>query len=121
MMLTHVLEENNFKVLTAFNGSSALEILETETPDLVLLDIVLPGIDGLEVLKTIRSFENLKNIPVIIVSVIHEHGYIQRALDLKISAYVTKPYRLNHLREVIEDVMSEDGNPVKIYKSMYFV
>ncbi|MBI4649551.1 MAG: response regulator [Bacteroidia bacterium] len=119
ILLEHALEEKNFNVLSAFDGNSALEMIQHNQPDLIITEIIMPGKDGIELLKSIRNIQSIKNIPVIIVSVIHEHEYIQKTMELGIEAYVTKPYMLNKMLEIIEDIFNETHTPKKIYTSLY--
>ncbi|MBU0765396.1 MAG: response regulator [Bacteroidetes bacterium] len=119
MLLEHALEEKNYRVLSAFDGNSALETICGERPDLVLLDIVMPGKDGIEVLQSMKGNPDTKDIPVIMISVIHEHEYIQKTMSLGIEAYVTKPYKLTKLVEIVEDVFNETNTQKKIYNSLH--
>ncbi len=77
------------KVLIAESGESGLLMLETESPQLIILDIGLPGIDGFDVLKTTRS---ISNVPVIMLTARGDDTDVTRALDLGADDYVTKPF-----------------------------
>ena len=90
-MLTEVLERENYAVLRAYSGTEALMLLSSKTPDLVLLDLMLPGLSGEEVLPKI------KNIPVIVVSAKID---VDNKVDLLLGGavdYVTKPFNAKEL------------------------
>lgn len=107
ILLEHALEEKEYKIISAFDGNSAVEMAVNEKPDLIMLDILLPGIDGMEVLRRIREDAVTADIPVVMVSCIHEHQYIQKAMDLGIESYITKPYKLNKLIDLVDEVFEE--------------
>ena len=96
--LGDLLSDEGFEVVTASNGYEALKIIETDFPDLVLLDIWMPGIDGIETLKEIK-----KDNPHIQVIIITGHGNIETAVkatklgagQLKFTEYTSIPSRLN--------------------------
>jgi len=90
-LLSRRLERRGFKVLVAQDGAEALSILDREFLDLVLLDVMLPGIDGLEVLRTIRSRHTLAELPVVMVSAKDDSQGIVQALSLGANDYITKP------------------------------
>jgi CheY-like chemotaxis protein len=80
------------KVVEAEDGEKGLEILHQNRPDLVLLDLMMPGINGYDVLKKIRADKKLQDVPVIIFSVLGEQNDIQKALDLGANDYITKGF-----------------------------
>lgn len=86
------LERESFHVLTAGDGNQALEMVRSENPDLVILDVMLPGQDGLSVCRSLRQDENTRSIPIIMLSARVEE--LDRILGLEMGAddYVTKPF-----------------------------
>jgi len=100
-LLQVILKKNNYNVISATNGKDALNLVKTLKPDLVLLDIMMPDIDGYEVLTQIVNNEITKKIPVIIVSAKSSRKDIQYALDLGAVNYITKPI---FIKEVISKV-----------------
>lgn len=90
-MLACRLAERGYTVACAENGHQALEMVETQTFDLVLLDITMPGISGLEVLKILRQRYTVADLPVIMATAIGHSEDIVQALNLGASDYVTKP------------------------------
>ncbi|MEW5830548.1 MAG: response regulator transcription factor [Chloroflexota bacterium] len=83
------LEHDGFQVSEAFNGKQALERLRDKTPDLILLDVMMPDLDGFEVLKMIRE---ISNVPVIMLTAKGEEDDRVRGLELGADDYVTKPF-----------------------------
>jgi len=96
------LEHDGFRVIDAFNGSQALERLRTSMPDLVILDIMMPDIDGFEVLKTIREFSK---VPVIMLTAKSEEEDRVRGLELGADDYVTKPFSPRELVSRVRAVL----------------
>jgi DNA-binding response OmpR family regulator len=91
-LLEIILQKEGYRVLSAGDGLEAWEKLEKEDAQLILLDLMLPKMDGLELLRRIRHSERLKDIFVIIVSARVQERDIVQGLDLGADDYVTKPY-----------------------------
>lgn len=94
-----------YDVIEADNGQEALDLLEHERPDAVLLDLRMPLVDGWEVLERLRSEGVLDNLKVIAVSAHASTGSMSRALELGAVAYLKKPFRVQDLRQVLDDVL----------------
>jgi DNA-binding response OmpR family regulator len=86
---TIILSKDDFSVLRAYNGKEALDILSREQPDLILLDLLMPIMDGREFL---RNFKNIHNIPVIVLSNLDTKSEIQEVMDLGASRYMLKAW-----------------------------
>jgi DNA-binding response OmpR family regulator len=93
-MMQHILELKVFKVLVASNGETALQILDEETPDLILLDIMMPDIDGYTVCKRIREFSM---IPIIMVTAKGDDEEKVKGLDTGADDYISKPFSSKEL------------------------
>lgn len=104
-LLSYNLESNGFRVLTAESGEEGLKILKKENVDLVLLDIMLPGIDGLEMLKRIRKNPVLAELPVIMLTAKSEE--INKVLGLEVGAddYISKPFGIYELVARVKAVL----------------
>lgn len=94
------LKASGYDVVTAMTGEAALAMIESQGPDLVVLDLKMPGMGGLEVLKTLRSRSDL---PVIVVSAADQAG---EALELGAKAYVPKPFDPDQLLRDIQRTLS---------------
>lgn len=104
-LLSYNLESNGFRVLTAESGEEGLKILKKENVDLVLLDIMLPGIDGLEMLKRIRKNPVTAELPVIMLTAKSEE--INKVLGLEVGAddYISKPFGIYELVARVKAVL----------------
>jgi diguanylate cyclase (GGDEF)-like protein len=91
IILTRRFERRGFEVVEADSGLAAIELIDREPFDLVLLDVMMPGIDGIETLKRIRSRKSASALPVIMVTAKSESDNIVDALELGANDYVTKP------------------------------
>lgn len=87
-----VLENEGYKVLEAGDGAQGFEIAKHQKPGLILLDIVLPSLNGFEVLKKIRLDEEIKDMPVIIFSVLGDRETIKKGLELGANDYTVKGF-----------------------------
>lgn len=89
-LLARKLGHENAEFITAVDGENALKILETETPSIILLDLILPGIDGFEVLKRIKENPKTKDIPVVILSNLGQESDIDKATKLGAADFLVK-------------------------------
>ena len=96
------LEANEYKVITAFSGKEALEKAKSEQPNLIILDIMMPEMDGFEVLRKLRIKAETKNIPVIMLTAKGETVAVTKAGDLGSTDYFTKPYDAEELLNYIK-------------------
>ncbi|MBT9174295.1 MAG: Alkaline phosphatase synthesis transcriptional regulatory protein PhoP [Syntrophomonadaceae bacterium] len=95
-------------VAVAEDGADALKKLETDKPDLVLLDLVMPKLNGLDALLAMKANEATRDIPVIVLSARAQEEDIQRAMELGAADYMAKPFRPEELLAVIRKVLTED-------------
>lgn len=96
------LEQDGFQVITAYNGKDALEQVRTQLPDLILLDIMMPDINGFEVLRKIRE---VNNVPVIMLTAKGEEDDRIQGLELGADDYITKPFSPRELVSRIRAVL----------------
>jgi CheY-like chemotaxis protein len=87
------LEMGGFRVTQACNGQESLDVARAERPDLIVLDIMMPVKDGWECLAELKSDENLKDIPVIVLTGKVQHEDRERAFALGAQEFVSKPFR----------------------------
>jgi DNA-binding response OmpR family regulator len=90
--LQFLLEQNGFRVVFAQSGRDAFDALEKSKPDLILLDIMLPDLDGYEIFQMIRANPTWDGIKVIFLTAKNRGGDIAKGLNLGVDAYITKPF-----------------------------
>ena len=86
--------QDDYELIVAINGLDAIELLKYQKPDLILLDIIMPVMDGYDVLKTIKKNSELEHIPVILLSAITDSGSKTKGFSLGAVDYVTKPFEV---------------------------
>ncbi|CAG1014101.1 MAG: response regulator transcription factor [Anaerolineae bacterium] len=91
-LIRSYLENAGWAVLTAFEGDTAMELIRTERPDLVILDLMLPGRDGWQITRAVRSDKRLAHIPILILTARVEDEDKVLGLELGADDYVTKPF-----------------------------
>src|SRR5512135_3856382 len=104
-MLEYNLQKEGFKTLTARDGEDALKATVRERPDLVLLDLMLPGMDGLEVCKTLKADKKTASIPIIMLTAKSQESDKIVGLELGADDYVTKPFSPRELMARIKAVL----------------
>ncbi len=105
-LVSMILSRRGFQVKGAQGGKNGLEMLATDRPDIILLDLMMPDMDGWEVYQQIKANEEFKNIPVIVVTA--RAQAIDRVLGLhiaKVDDYICKPFRPQELLESVEHVL----------------
>lgn len=105
-MLTRLLEQDGYRVDTAADGLKGLEMLEADPFDIVLLDLVMPGLDGYEVLTRIKSNEALKHLPVLMITAVDDVGSAARCIEAGAEDYLPKPFDAVVLRARINASLS---------------
>ncbi len=96
--LTEALEQTGFSVLIATSGASALNIVDRITPDIILLDAVMPGLDGFETCLRLKANPSVSPVPVVFMTGLTETGHVVHALDAGGVDYLTKPINIDELR-----------------------
>lgn len=114
-MLDYNLKKEGFKTLIAHDGEDALDAANTKLPDLVLLDLMLPGLDGLEVCKTLKAERKTASIPIIMLTAKSQESDKIVGLELGADDYVTKPFSprelLARIKAVLRRVKEKDKPP----------
>ena len=95
-----------YKIKTAKNGTECFELLKKETPDLILLDLMMPNMDGWQVLDIILENPNWRDIPVFIITGIGTDKFKEQAKELGIT-YIEKPFTVEVLKNKIDNYLSE--------------
>lgn len=110
-LLKRMLQQNHFEVFVAYDGESGLDIARREQPDLIFLDIVLPGIDGFSALRKLRRDPVTANVPIIMISgnaQATEQFYVQR---IGADDFMKKPFSRAEVFSRIEHLLDDDGIP----------
>lgn len=102
-------ELEGYEVLTATNGEEALDLVGRDSPDAVVCDVMMPGIDGLEVVRRLRAQPDTVALPLVVVSAKAQQADIRAGLELGADAYVTKPFDPAELIEVVGRLLAERG------------
>ena len=108
MTLEYTFKKKNFLVFIARDGEEALELLKTEQPNIILLDIMMPKVDGYATLELIKKDKKLKNCKVIFLSAKNKESDIKKGLSLGADAFITKPFSIKKLVEKVEKLTTED-------------
>ncbi len=104
-LIEYNLRREGLEVATATNGRSGLAVIGRERPDLVLLDLMLPGLDGLDVCRRLRAVESTRDLPIIIVTARGEEQDVVRGLSAGADDYVHKPFSPRELLARVEAVL----------------
>ena len=104
-----LLERNGMRVLTAKDGVDAVSLLQDNLPDIILLDIEMPRMDGYEVAAHVRSDPRLKDIPIVMITSRVSEKHRARAIELGVDDYLGKPYQESQLLDAIEPLVNRRG------------
>jgi len=101
------LRKEGYQVTWKENGEEALVAIKEEKPDLVLLDVMMPVMDGYEVLRQIKEDENLKSIPVIMLTARAQERDVVKGIDLGAQDYITKPFHPAELLVQVKRILAK--------------
>ncbi|RMZ59820.1 response regulator [Chryseobacterium nematophagum] len=104
MSLEYSFRKNGYEVYIARDGTEVLDFLKTMVPDVILLDIMMPNLDGYSTLEAIKKNEKLMDTKVIFLSAKNNPKDIQKGLEMGADAYITKPYSIKKLIQQIENM-----------------
>lgn len=104
-VLVYHLSREGYRVTTAVNGQGALTSAEAEQPDLIILDLMLPGMDGYEVLQRLRGAESTSSMPVILLTARREEDERVRGFEVGADDYITKPFSARELTLRVEALL----------------
>lgn len=106
--ITELLELSNFKVVSAVNGAEGISIAKNVRPDLILCDIMMPVVDGYEVLRELKTNSSTPATPFIYVTASAEKSEVQIGMDLGANGYIRKPFETAELMDVIRTCLNHD-------------
>ncbi|MBC7508940.1 MAG: response regulator [Ferruginibacter sp.] len=105
MSLEFLMKKSGYDVMVARNGAEALELVEKQMPDIVLLDIMMPDVDGYQICTYIKKSDTLKHTKVVFMSAKTKETDIQKGYDLGASLYIIKPFSTRELVKQIKELM----------------
>ncbi|MBW1614399.1 MAG: response regulator, partial [Deltaproteobacteria bacterium] len=105
------LERDGFKVIPSYNGEDALILVKNQLPDLIILDLMLPGMDGLEVCRILKKDSSTFSIPIIMLTAKGEEADIVVGLELGADDYITKPFGIKEMIARVKTVLRRISQP----------
>jgi len=106
-MMTIRLESYGFEVISAYDGREGLEMAKSESPDLILLDVMMPEMDGFEVCNLLKNDKQYCEIPIIICTGMVEKVDVEMSSKARPDAFITKPFDHNILHSKIEELLKK--------------
>jgi len=103
-----LIQQNNYDVMTAETGEKALDLISTWKPDLILLDIMLPGMDGYEVCQKIRHEKEFNQTRIVFLSAMARSIDVAKGMGLAADDYITKPFATDFVVSKIKELLKED-------------
>ena len=107
-IVTFRLKKLGHEILTAVDGQEALDMIKDKRPDLVLLDLLLPIIDGYQVCKQVKNDETLKHIPIIFFTASGASNVAEKAKEMGADDFLVKPFDTEHLLQKVKSFIKED-------------
>jgi CheY-like chemotaxis protein len=107
-MFAEMMRVNGFRVIKCYSSGPAIEMITKEMPDVVVLDVMMPDISGLEVLKYMRRESRLAKIPVVVISAKSMPSDIKTGMDAGASVYLTKPVGFLELKQAVEKALADE-------------
>lgn len=105
MSLEYTFKKNNFEVFIARDGQEALDILDKHLPDIIILDVMMPMVDGFATLEQIKKDERLNHCKVIFLSAKNKEKDVEKGLSLGANLYVVKPFSIKKLVEQVNELI----------------
>ena len=109
-LLRLMLETGGYRIREARNGGEALAAMRESLPDLALIDLSMPVLDGIGVLREVRADERTRAVPCVAVTAFAATQDRQRALDAGFDAYISKPFRARDLLDLVERILGKGGD-----------
>ncbi len=105
ILISLSLQDMGYRVLTASNGAEAIAVAERARPDLILMDIAMPELDGLGATRRIRSHAELRGVPIVGITAFNTDGFRRAAFDAGFDGYLTKPINFDRLHDLIQSLL----------------
>ena len=107
MIVRDLLQSRGYRVVEAMDGEEALVAAERERPDLILMDVQLPRVSGLEATRRIKAREDLRHIPIVAVTSFALSGDDKKAQEAGCDRYIAKPYKPKELLRIVEELLAQ--------------
>lgn len=105
-LIGYALQSKGYEVLVAVDGREGLDMARSESPDLILLDMVMPEMNGMEVLGALKKDTRLKDVPVLIVTASAQKEDAEKAISMGAAGYLIKPFHVPTLYDRVEQLLS---------------
>jgi CheY-like chemotaxis protein len=114
-MLKVLLESEKFRVLEAATGSEALEVIKEQRPDAILMDLALPGFDGLETIRRIRAIDGFQNTPVVVLTAYTGPSTYETAIRAGSDYFMGKPIDFDELAGLLKQILLDENTRTRTY------
>ena len=104
-LLTQMLEGEGYEVIEASDGESAIEIFKSEAPDMILIDAMMPILDGMSTCRMLRRLDTGKNVPVLMITGLDDDSVVDMAFESGVSDFITKPFQFSVLRQRVKRML----------------
>jgi two-component system alkaline phosphatase synthesis response regulator PhoP len=106
-LIEKILIKNGFQVFSALEGQKALELVRREKPDILITDILLPGIDGVELCKAVKHNPETTDIKVILITGVYNQASFQLEMNCRADGFIEKPIDINKLSRLVNEKMNQ--------------
>ncbi|MCK5243539.1 response regulator [bacterium] len=106
-LIEKILSSNSYSVLLAKNGKELFELLSRIKPDLIVLDVMMPGKDGYAICGHLKQKLETKDIPIMMLTVLADSSHVEKGKKMGAAAYLTKPFEPRELERQIKKILSE--------------
>ena len=106
-LFAEMMRLNGYRVLKTYSGTPAMALVEQEKPDLIILDIMMPGLSGLDVLRYLRAHPDFGSTPVVVVSARASQDAISEAMTAGATVYLTKPVSYTDLKNAVDGLVRQ--------------
>jgi CheY-like chemotaxis protein len=111
LMMRMWLARNGYRVIEAETGEEAIDVAQRELPDLIIMDMMMPGMNGLDATQRIREYQALRQTPIVAVSAYGANEYRSLAIEAGCNEYVSTPFDPNELAELIKNLITKNESP----------
>ena len=117
-MLKILLESEHFRVLEAGSGAEALKLIRSGRPDVILMDLALPGFDGFETIRRIRQIDGFQNTPIIVITAYTGQSIYETAFHAGTTYFMAKPIDFDELSELLEQILGDGDGGIRKYSRL---